>query len=200
MNIGITSTYVENTSLLIVLVASRKDHLHIRGEYRTDRRWLACMTGSPPHTWRILSFVNKLLSFHEDHLHIRGEYTHQLNWQASPLGSPPHTWRIRNCSMNMTDNVGITSTYVENTQYRYYVFLAIQDHLHIRGEYSLELTGTNTASGSPPHTWRILRYCFASLIIRRITSTYVENTQAAEFGYCLIQDHLHIRGEYLVRC
>ena len=71
-----------------------KDHLHIRGEYKSPISNSQLRTGSPPHTWRILPVVGVILlifritstyventtvaSFFDvyywDHLHIRGEY------------------------------------------------------------------------------------------------------------------------------
>ena len=51
---GITSTYVENTMKQDVQRVYNRDHLHIRGEYRTTRFEPVAFTGSPPHTWRIL--------------------------------------------------------------------------------------------------------------------------------------------------
>ncbi len=71
-----------------------KDHLHIRGEYRTSEVKSRVGLGSPPHTWRILDDLTNAvdvlritstyventtllldnLQNSEDHLHIRGEY------------------------------------------------------------------------------------------------------------------------------
>ena len=53
--------------------------------------------------------------------------------------------------------------------------------------------------GSPPHTWRIQDDSGKTTFIRRITSTYVENTRKGFVERCLWQDHLHIRGEYGAR-
>ena len=70
----------------------------------------------------------------------------------------------------------ITSTYVENTYKLKLEFAPLQDHLHIRGEYSI--------------------YFLIALVAIRITSTYVENTPSAHNQFRYIKDHLHIRGEY----
>ena len=51
----ITSTYVENTNFAVFFRCAAKDHLHIRGEYRSSISTLTTALGSPPHTWRILS-------------------------------------------------------------------------------------------------------------------------------------------------
>ena len=50
-----------------------------------------------------------------DHLHIRGEYSLSNFHGASDVGSPPHTWRILLDGDFKIFNLGITSTYVENT-------------------------------------------------------------------------------------
>ena len=52
--------------------------------------------------------------------------------------------------------------------------------------------------GSPPHTWRIHQFVIDHNGAVRITSTYVENTRNAKEAKLLDEDHLHIRGEYLV--
>ena len=51
----ITSTYVENTEIISMLNVTGEDHLHIRGEYPLVSVPSACLLGSPPHTWRILT-------------------------------------------------------------------------------------------------------------------------------------------------
>ena len=71
-----------------------------------------------------------------DHLHIRGEYL--------PI------------DYIMTSEVGITSTYVENTPEISSAVSANEDHLHIRGEYQNTSKKKFSKLGSPPHTWRIL--------------------------------------------
>ena len=65
---------------------------------------------------------------------------------------------------------------MENTSQAVTKILMFQDHLHIRGEYSAEVTLTKSPAGSPPHTWRILMWWTVSAGVTRITSTYVENT------------------------
>ena len=110
----ITSTYVENTSLLLKRSASFKDHLHIRGEYLLPVSYWLKALGSPPHTWRIpyvaeapapeiritSTYVentipaNRRHACTKDHLHIRGEYGVTKTLSIKLLGSPPHTWRI----------------------------------------------------------------------------------------------------------
>ena len=71
-----------------------------------------------------------------------------------------------------------------------------QDHLHIRGEYTLTNNGNSMEIGSPPHTWRIRKWGELINTTVGITSTYVENTYLIKVGYFLVWDHLHIRGEY----
>ena len=70
-----------------------------------------------------------------DHLHIRGEYKIAVLQNRASEGSPPHTWRIRIVIGVLGGDAGITSTYVENTDYAYRSDREVEDHLHIRGEY-----------------------------------------------------------------
>ena len=70
------------------------------------------------------------------------------------------------------------------------------DHLHIRGEYYDFPSCSSHESGSPPHTWRIPIKRQLSLPVKRITSTYVENTCRNCAFFSTFRDHLHIRGEY----
>ena len=112
---GITSTYVENTTVVSLVVNTSKDHLHIRGEYLIHL-WLNHMQlGSPPHTWRILWVPLLADPIVRDHLHIRGEYYFSRTTARIGVGSPPHTWRIPSVISIETVNIRITSTYVENT-------------------------------------------------------------------------------------
>ena len=131
------------------------DHLHIRGEYSILGHTKVDLTGSPPHTWRILLYdvvsvgllgitstyventLNRVLKSHRarDHLHIRGEYFADRKQAQNELGSPPHTWRIQNCVVGVNYATGITSTYVENTDINCTASGYARDHLHIRGEY-----------------------------------------------------------------
>ena len=90
----ITSTYVENTIYIDCATFSRQDHLHIRGEYLNPKTQSGISLGSPPHTWRIPTYMwlacadlritstyveNTIRKYKnvnniQDHLHIRGEY------------------------------------------------------------------------------------------------------------------------------
>ena len=56
-----------------------------------------------------------------DHLHIRGEYVAYKPGGEIRVGSPPHTWRIHFKTLGAKRYIRITSTYVENTDYRYYL-------------------------------------------------------------------------------
>ena len=54
-NPRITSTYVEKTFMVSLVLVRQQDHLHIRGEnYKLLQRH-QLLLGSPPHTWRKLS-------------------------------------------------------------------------------------------------------------------------------------------------
>ena len=140
---------------MVLRCCCKKDHLHIRGEYKLAILIMWQLTGSPPHTWRILvnacnyiawaritsTYVENTANrcwpwcFALDHLHIRGEYRFLHHLLARLLGSPPHTWRILRPVGYLKITSRITSTYVENTSSVVRKFNAIWDHLHIRGEY-----------------------------------------------------------------
>ena len=75
----------------------------------------------------------------KDHLHIRGEYDDTEASEDPYSGSPPHTWRILASEYTATLNNRITSTYVENTLKQFGPLAKIQDHLHMRGEYSKQI-------------------------------------------------------------
>ena len=109
---------------------------------------------------------------------------------------PPRTWRIQPRWNGDIDSLGITSTYVENTLNMHLPLMHQQDHLHIRGEYSIVAIVIVSKVGSPPHTWRIPCWDFWHEDSTRITSTYVENTSFLASTFEQLQDHLHIRGEY----
>ena len=119
-----------------------------------------------------------------------------LNTASPILGSPPHTWRIPQFAWNGKIYDRITSTYVENTLPICRRVKALQDHLHIRGEYKDTEKKFLKVLGSPPHTWRILYQYAEGLKHYRITSTYVENTKTPKRNSWRYWDHLHIRGEY----
>ena len=131
-----------------------------------------------------------------DHLHIRGEYKMTFFIVILIPGSPPHTWRILQYCNLVVLIFRITSTYVENTKLDSSNLEHSQDHLHIRGEYSLSFDTETTSTGSPPHTWRILVKSTLADYTQGITSTYVENTAQRQCWHSHHQDHLHIRGEY----
>ena len=137
-----------------------------------------------------------MFEYEKDHLHIRGEYTWKQVFILIIIGSPPHTWRIRHSKKFYHGRSGITSTYVENTHNIPKMVGDLEDHLHIRGEYSPMLYHEPFLLGSPPHTWRIPLSAICLFCWLGITSTYVENTRYSPPVAWLFQDHLHIRGEY----
>ncbi|MBI1699757.1 hypothetical protein HYQ59_1103 [Lactobacillus crispatus] len=195
-NIGITSTYVENTWSALGLLVAVEDHLHIRGEYRNLMKLTRERLGSPPHTWRILTVAGSHWYFLWDHLHIRGEYNYVRTRQMLNEGSPPHTWRIHYAYNEQEMFYRITSTYVENTNLSNDQSTLSEDHLHIRGEYRVLLSKELSGMGSPPHTWRIHFVVHEQIKKYGITSTYVENTAIDKDSESWGRDHLHIRGEY----
>ena len=85
---------------------------------------------------------------------------------------------------------------MENTAVSQGVSTALEDHLHIRGEYFCATHSTPGNTGSPPHTWRIQIGIKVDIRLEGITSTYVENTCISNWSPDANEDHLHIRGEY----
>ena len=85
---------------------------------------------------------------------------------------------------------------MENTVHEAKPISDVEDHLHIRGEYTINNIYSTRVLGSPPHTWRILSADQAEMVQDRITSTYVENTDFVLLSNIKQWDHLHIRGEY----
>ena len=112
------------------------------------------------------------------------------------MGSSPHTWRILIYICFELSSYGIISTYVENTEKYDRRGKRHWDHLHIRGEYGDIGRYYMVATGSSPHTWRILIYICFELSSYGIISTYVENTEKYDRRGKRHWDHLHIRGEY----
>ena len=91
----------------------------------------------------------------QDHLHLRGEYAKNLKKNHGNMGSSPLTWRIPPKKTSQYENLGIISTYVENTLLQYKTSTFNQDHLHLRGEYNWSEYAAKNAVGSSPLTWRI---------------------------------------------
>ena len=99
LQMGITSTHVENTMAAKPKVQWQEDHLHTRGEYALIVQVRSPASGSPPHTWRIpaaattINTKARITSTHventniaddgrhamRDHLHTRGEYLSGFN-------------------------------------------------------------------------------------------------------------------------
>ena len=172
--------------------------------------------GSPPLTWRthelsavVVSMTGitstyventpNLIAFHsfnKDHLHLRGEHRFLLFLVPWRTGSPPLTWRTLYLSKLMFWLCRITSTYVENTQWKPTKLCLTWDHLHLRGEHSALYLRQGKSLGSPPLTWRTLNKSVSDLSDTGITSTYVENTATPKIIITLARDHLHLRGEH----
>ena len=116
--------------------------------------------------------------------------------RSSNAGSSPHTWRILIKPAVLQEVLRIISTYVENTIIQHSCRSFSEDHLHIRGEYSLKGETSRLYKGSSPHTWRIQIILVGVHLATRIISTYVENTFYHSKQLPSYWDHLHIRGEY----
>ena len=186
------------------------------GEYSRYRLFVTFTLGSPPHVWRIPSFVlssyelpritstcventtedHTTFKGEKDHLHMCGEY--QFNFLRKELGegSPPHVWRILWALSKKYGSSGITSTCVENTIVHINHTVTHKDHLHMCGEYWYLNSTRVLRQGSPPHVWRILCTFYFGYLRQRITSTCVENTFKNYQFLLWFRDHLHMCGEY----
>ena len=172
------------------------------GEYSNQSRLLTTQQGSPPHVWRILqtgsteddlkritstcvenTFSNCIKRpLVQDHLHMCGEYKCSLILPQYQQGSPPHVWRIPQFNHGGKYIGRITSTCVENTADSFSICSQRRDHLHMCGEYFELVSLTNHQAGSPPHVWRILINSHSLILLIRITSTCVENTQRRDWS------------------
>ncbi|RZM14179.1 hypothetical protein LDELB18P2_0845 [Lactobacillus delbrueckii] len=92
---------------------------------------------------------------------------------------------------------GITPTCVGNTFKGFYNKGEKKDHPHLRGEYKLSGNEFAGFMGSPPLAWGILIVLDSKDLARRITPTCVGNTIKIKFTVTQLQDHPHLRGEYL---
>ena len=126
---------MENTNGEGISNADARDHLHIRGEYfGYIKSMLRKIRITSTYVENTKLFLKKWMN-QRDHLHIRGEYRLVSLFSLLDSGSPPHTWRIRKMIFGMKHIMRITSTYVENTNYRLQTYFIAWDHLHTRGEY-----------------------------------------------------------------
>ena len=90
----ITSTCVENTYVHVLQTYSKKDHLHMRGEYPKIEALVAIPPGSPPHAWRIRDWDHQIF-YIEGITSTCVENTEQSDEiLVCGNGSPPHAWRI----------------------------------------------------------------------------------------------------------
>ena len=113
-------------------------------------------------------------------------------------GSPPHTWGIPAKIKHHDCSLGITPTYMGNTQPFGLRPDHQKDHPHIHGEYQLLAVRFRHAVGSPTHTWGILYGLVSLVAVMRITPTYMGNTFNNWAKLPRVQDHPHIHGEYSV--
>ena len=126
---------MENTKCKVSKENLIEDHLHLRGEHLESLELARSEKGSPPLTWRTLIYfaffsINfRITSTYventfkptrrqgggEDHLHLRGEHLFFSISLYNYIGSPPLTWRTLLGKYRKSGLLGITSTYVENT-------------------------------------------------------------------------------------
>src|SRR5690606_12378969 len=73
------------------------------------------------------------------------------------------------------------------------------DHLHVRGEHVGGIGGRRTGLGPPPRAWRAPHPPTSTGNAGRTTSTCVESTPPPQQQLSPATDHLHVRGEHVVR-
>ena len=132
---GITPTYVGNTTTDYLLGHEERDHPHVCGEYKTGRPRPDQIKGSPPRMWGIRVVVYLYKTYFGitptyvgntrspvcrfcpsgDHPHVCGEYYRISGTILKVLGSPPRMWGIRKAGHFNDLCTGITPTYVGNT-------------------------------------------------------------------------------------
>ncbi len=71
------------------------------------------------------------------------------------------------------------------------------DHPHLRGEYSEGKEEKHENMGSPPLAWGIRQLQDVYYSAFGITPTCVGNTLVKSKSMLTIEDHPHLRGEYL---
>ncbi len=158
---------------------------------------VAEVSGSPPHTWGIPKPEPAILSTlritptymgntkeddernntKQDHPHIHGEYHSRFDFMSNSTGSPPHTWGIRNRNGEFQSGPRITPTYMGNTHWHAVRGVVVRDHPHIHGEYLAAMRQLLAKWGSPPHTWGIPGSNGICSSWKRITPTYMGNTE-----------------------
>ena len=150
-------------------------HPHTRGEYPGRPKCPCEESGSPPHTWGILtltmhySLPGRFTPTHVGnthvhvgvsvpsavHPHTRGEYVQLESFLSSLTGSPPHTWGIPTICIVGLLLIRFTPTHVGNTGDFLGELAPWEVHPHTRGEYECYLFHECVGVGSPPHTWGI---------------------------------------------
>ena len=131
-----------------------------------------------------------------DHPHLRGEYDMQDKQDKIKQGSPPLAWGILQHVLRQVITCGITPTCVGNTLLNNSWFATVEDHPHLRGEYTRGFKPTCKKSGSPPLAWGILEAKLEKNKEDGITPTCVGNTSLPASSQRLRRDHPHLRGEY----
>ena len=92
--LGITPTYMGNTSENLTIGVLPWDHPHIHGEYVDPTVDGLQEAGSPPHTWGILIGARGSLNPDGITPTYMGNTTTPVAIISLSRGSPPHTWGI----------------------------------------------------------------------------------------------------------
>ena len=128
---------------------------------------------------------------------MRGEYSWLTVAGEIVQGSPPLAWGILLYHGMSRRKTRITPTCVGNTQLDGVISPWIEDHPHLRGEYTPPPSLDRLSTGSPPLAWGIRGRQFIVRSNDRITPTCVGNTRCISGADSHSRDHPHLRGEYI---
>ena len=132
---GTTSAYAENTFLAVTISWNDANYLRVRGEYILSGIAYSVEEELPPRTRRIprnaamtSSHAGTTSAYAENtalkavssaiiwnYLRVRGEYVEKPVKIGQNRELPPRTRRIHQQSDSITDPIGTTSAYAENT-------------------------------------------------------------------------------------
>ena len=128
---------------------------------------------------------------------MRGEYAYLAPSGSSWEGSPPLARGVL-CHCSSEFFIGrITPACAGSTRNISIKTLITKDHPRLRGEYSLPSTKFSFKMGSPPLARGVHMTVIEKSSIYRITPACAGSTNRNHREKSVIQDHPHLRGEYL---
>ena len=209
--------YAGSTRTSATPTGTAPDHPRIRGEHGSGQDGKRCGVGSSPHTrgarpsacrsCRRRGIIPAYAGSTRrgsprrrspaDHPRIRGEHCTLVHDAFKNTGSSPHTRGARPLPDRSQARQRIIPAYAGSTTGSAAPGISAEDHPRIRGEHCCENPGTQTVSGSSPHTRG------APLSSRRISSAiriipaYAGSTRQILWTARRWPDHPRIRGEHV---